>query len=139
MFEEIIYDETKIPNNETKLNDVEDLLISYSKQLSYLNEKKNSDYDKINKLDNNIYSCLLYLGELSIPLFSLMDDIEETYFKHPKYKGQPDKAKNAWLKFYRGHHARYDFLKNRAHRLMNKLEFLFPSEIRCKHKNFEYV
>lgn len=135
-----IFDSSRVPENDSKYVNINTYLEKYKLEFTYLKRKKYSMLDEgvVEKLEDNVYNCLLILADLTIPVFNLMDDISETYFMHPIYKGKPDEAKKDWLSYYRGLHEKPDELKNKAHWLLNKIERAFPQSERKTKKIHQY-
>lgn len=131
-----IFDLNKVPNNDSKLKEIAEIINNLKRDYErVMNLKYSDEYDRIERIENAIYNCLLGLADLSIPIFNLMDEIEETYFN--KYNNNPDLARKEWLKLYRGLHLEYDRQKERCFRLLNTIEKRFPMKIRKQNEIYQ--
>ena len=87
-------------------------------------------YDRRKPISNKFYNTyreriedVLYsVGELSIPIFRINDDLRDYNIK--KYKHDPDMARDMWLARYDSLHKPYSLLKNKCYLLFRKLDKL---------------
>lgn len=137
-----IYTNPQIVDNSEEYNRVDELLENYRSEYFQL---RNRDYfyfkhSEIEILEQKIYNCLLYLADLTLPLFYMMDDIEYTYYNYKDINGKKLKnPKTLWLNFYRSLHEKPDKLKNKAHSLLVKIEHTFPLSKRKKRNLYEKI
>jgi len=78
------------------------------------------DHKYMHKL---IVQVLEYVGDLSMSIFDLGDEIESRYFK--KYKATPEMGKKLWLDHYHELHYPYNTLKNRCFTLLEALDDIY--------------
>jgi len=78
------------------------------------------DHQHMHKL---IVQTLEYVGDLSMSIFTIGDEIEERYFK--KYKSSPELARKLWLEHYHELHYPYNTLKNRCFTLLEALDDIY--------------
>ena len=80
------------------------------------------DHQHMHKL---IVQTLEYVGDLSMSIFNIGDEIEERYFK--KYKQTPEMGKKLWLEHYHQLHYPYNTLKNRCFTLLEALDDIYEN------------
>jgi hypothetical protein len=72
------------------------------------------------RLYEDIVRVLDYVGRLSIPYFSIEDELERMYVM--RYPHSPELARKLWLDHYEKIHHPYSLLKNRCFKLLEELD-----------------
>lgn len=115
--------DVNIPNHDEELNNIKNNLNLIKEDIQY--------YKNINNLPNKIFYTLyediaknlMFLAELSKPLFDLQDHIENFYFN--EFKKSPALAKELYLNHYSLIHYKYNLNKNRCYKLFDDLDKLY--------------
>lgn len=112
----------KLPDHAIELEKAEE----YIKELQEIFKKR----IKNEKINDEMYAILFekiirgleYMGSLSLPLFNIQDQIEETF--DITYKHAPELGRKLKWKKIEIIHKPYDILKNRLFKLLDELESL---------------
>ena len=121
-----ILSDLKIPNHEKQLSYAETIIDKHKVRVKELRSSQTTD--GLSKKDHKhmhklIVQVLEYVGDLSMSIFDLGDEIETRYFT--KYKATPELGKKLWLDHYHNLHYPYNTLKNRCFTLLEALDHIY--------------
>jgi hypothetical protein len=113
--------EFNIPNHEPELQEVEALLNKLQTKIKTFKKQEKTFTIEQEEAIVKLSTDLLYMvGELSMPIFALREEMEEAYSK--KYVKSPALGKKLYLEQYENVHKPYDKLKNKAFKIINHFE-----------------
>lgn len=125
---EISSDNEKIKNATKTINKFKKRVL-YHKSIRSLSEQEYKDLFIL------IIQVLEYVGDLSIPMFNIQDQLEKNYNR--MYKSSPELAKKLYLEHYHELHRPYNILKNRCFTLLEDMEKYY-FKINHKHPPKEF-
>lgn len=85
--------------------------------------KKHDGGDTHSTLYDDTIRVLLYIADLSLPVFNLMDSIESKYYS--RYPNDFKLARKLFLAEYESLHMPYDTLKNKCYSLLNDIDRIY--------------
>lgn len=119
---EFITHDFKLPNHENELSKVEDVIEKLKQKITISEVTKMTDKQFIETFEE-VIRALDYVGKLSLPVFTIEDQMQAMYSK--QYVQSPALAKELWLNHYGNVHRPYNILKNRCFKLLDELDDLY--------------
>jgi len=118
----------ELPEHENQLEYAETIIDKHKVRVKQIRSTLSTsglpkqEYQHMHKL---IVQVLEYVGDLSMSIFDLGDEIEARYFA--KYKTTPELGKKLWLEHYHTLHHPYNTLKNRCFTLLEALDDVYEN------------
>ncbi len=133
--EKFIEHDFNLPNHNNQLSIANDNIEKLRHKFRVL-ETKMSINDKEHELMfEEIIKVLDYVGRLSMPAFTISEDLERMYTI--RYNHSPELARKLWLDHYEDIHHPYNLLKNRCFKLIDELDELYVKLNRKTPKNWK--
>ena len=118
---EFIRHDFNLPNHDNELSKAGDVI-------EKLKQKINKQISSVELITDKqfvetyeeIIRILDYVGRLSMPAFTIEDELEEMY--KMKFLHAPELGKKLWLDHYENVHHPYTILKNRCFKLLEELD-----------------
>lgn len=124
-----------VPDHSKELLKAEDLIAKLKNRLKIMGMQRSID-DKIHtKMFDEIVFILTYVGDLSMSVFDIGDELEEQYVK--TYIKTPELCKTLWLKHYDRLHHPYNLLKNRCYKLLEELDAQYHKKFKKHPPNWK--
>jgi hypothetical protein len=117
-----------VPDHSKELLKAEQLIEKLKNRLKITGVQRAIDDDIHTKTFDEVVFILMYIGDLSMSVFNLGNDLEKQYVK--AYIKTPELAKTLWLKHQDRLHHPYNILKNRCYKLLEELDAQY-------HKKFD--
>jgi hypothetical protein len=122
--ENLLFSEIIVPDHKKQLavaNKTLDIIQQTFRRIAINCEFKTSDGGIIhdNMYDDTI-KILLYVADLSLPIFNLMDKIERKHYT--MNKDNHNLARKLFLEEYRALHVKYDTIKNRCYQILSDID-----------------
>lgn len=119
--QELIEFDFQLPTHEKELlkateviEKLKDKIKDYRKDVTLIEDKE------FVQVYEELIIALDYVGQLSVSVFNIRNDINEMYVK--KFRHAPILCKKLWWEHYESLHKPYTTLKNRAYRLLDELD-----------------
>lgn len=109
-----------LPDHSNELQALDTYMGKLKKRLTFIVHSRRMSDSDYSALYEDTTKALMYVGELSNPLFDLSIQIEEEYFR--VYKHTPELAKTLWQQHYTNVHRPYNLFKNRLYRLYEEID-----------------
>lgn len=124
-----------LPNHANELSKAEDIIGKLKTKISrdiayhFIDDKKHDLYFE------EVVKMLDYVGQLSVPAFTVSNDLEVMYIL--KFRHAPKLATKLWLDHYEQIHKPYSLLKNRCFRLLEDLDAAYIIKFKKNPPNWE--
>ena len=109
-----------IPNHTQELNKADSYLKSISEDFKYIHLGRRITAEQHIKIYEEIIRVLDYVGRLSMRMFEITDEFDESY--SIKYIKTPELGKKLMLEQTEQLHKPYDSLKNKCYRMLDDLD-----------------
>lgn len=136
MIEEFITHNFKLPNHSNELSKANEIIEKLKNRITNLQTTKIIDDKTHVSLYEEIIRALDYVGKLSMPAFTIEDELEAMYII--RYKHSPELGKKLWLEDYENVHHPYTLLKNRCFKLLDELDGLYREIYKKDPPNWKY-
>jgi hypothetical protein len=123
-----------LPDHTSELSKAEGLIDKIKTKFESHQKFKNITGKSHTLLYEEIVRVLDYVGNLSVPVFKIEEELEAMYIM--QFKHAPQMAKKLWLDHYDYLHRPYTLLKNRCYRMLEDLDNEYISLYKSKPPNW---
>lgn len=106
-----------LPNNERHIIDIQNEVKSISSKMRKDELNDELSEEKLTNYNEKLIALLNKVGDYSQPAFDIRDTLERNYTT--RYKDDPKKGKDLFIKHYASIHKPYDSLKNSIWKLLD--------------------
>ena len=124
-----------LPNHNNQLSIADDNIEKLRHKFRVLETKMSINDKEHEQMFEEIIKVLDYVGRLSMPAFTISEDLERMYTI--RYNHSPELARKLWLDHYEDIHHPYNLLKNRCFKLIDELDELYIKLNRKTPKNWK--
>lgn len=121
--EKFVENNFNLPQHKEEITVATDVIEKIKLKLKCKQQAKTLDDKTFVVMYEETVRMLDYVGNLSKPAFEIGDELEGLYYK--KYPHSPKLAKKLWLDHYETIHKKYNILKNRCFKILDKLDELY--------------
>lgn len=133
--EKFIEHDFNLPNHNNQLSIADDNIEKLRHKFRVLETKMSINDKEHEQMFEEIIKVLDYVGRLSMPAFTISEDLERMYTI--RYNHSPELARKLWLDHYEDIHHPYNLLKNRCFKLIDELDELYIKLNRKTPKNWK--
>ena len=131
----ISIDNLNLPNHGNDLIDIEGYIEKLKTKTLEILEKNSIDDITHQEIFDRTITILKHLGELSDPVFEILEPLNVMYAL--EFKHSPALAKKLWLKHYDDLHRPYTILKNRCHKIIENIDQGYLNKFKSNPPNWE--
>lgn len=124
-----------LPNHSNELSNADDVIVKIKENVNQIIKSNSIDDTTHDKYYEGIVQILAYVGDLSKPLFNILDDLELMYTM--KYIKAPELSKKLWLEHYDELHHPYSILKNRCFKMLEDIDEAYITKFKCYPPNWD--
>jgi len=118
--QEFIVHDFNLPNHENELSKADDAVEKLKNKIRVIVMQGGINDKNHTELFEEVVRVLDYVGQLSISVFNIEDEMEEMY--KMRFLHAPILGKTLWFEHYGQLHRPYNILKNRCYKLLDELD-----------------
>lgn len=125
----------KLPNHNKELSKADGIIYDLKRYVDKMVKQKTITNERHFNTFEEIIEILDYVGRLSIPAFTIENDLERMYIT--KYNHAPVLAKKLWYDHYESIHHPYTILKQRCFKMINDIDIAYENKFKIHPPNWE--